>query len=81
MLVEKSDRIAHTQGLIVVFCLVGLEQRDITPHQLIGSVHIAEDLRAHRLAGLLAAVYIDLRTLFLALALVEDPQRNAHAHA
>ncbi len=36
-----------------------------------GSVHIAEDLRAHCLACLLAAVDIDLRTPFLALVLVE----------
>jgi hypothetical protein len=68
-------------GLIVVLRLVGLEQRDVAAHLLVGRVHIAEDLGARRFGQLLAAVDVDQRALLLALVLVEDAQRNVDAEA
>jgi hypothetical protein len=66
---------------IVVLVFVRLEQRDVAAHQLVGRVHIAEDLGARGLTGLAAAVNIDLCSLLFALIAVEDAQRNIDAQA
>jgi len=69
------------QRLIVVFCLVRLEQRNIAAHQLICRIDVTENLRPCCIAGLLAAVDIDQRAFLFTLILVEDAQWDTHADA
>ena len=81
MLVGISHGVAHSRGLVLVLRLVRLEERDIALHLRIGRIHVAEDLSACGLAGLLAAVDVDERALLFALVVIEDTQRNIHAGA
>jgi len=65
MLIGKSYGVAHINRLIKVLRFVRLDQRNIGAHQLVGIVHVAEDLRLGRFRCLLASVDVDQRSLLL----------------
>ena len=81
VLIGKGDCVAHVNRLVEILRLVWLDQSNIAAHQFVGIVDVAENLRFGRFGSLLASVDVYQCAFFLALVLVEDPQRDADAEA